>query len=47
MGKGMKPKQGYNQELYDQNYDEIDWSKTRKSNANNKVTKQQAEKEKE
>ena len=33
MGKGMKPKQGYNQKLYEQNYDSI----FRKKNENNKV----------
>ena len=39
MGKGMQPKQGYNQKLYDKNYDEIDWSSTRKKkNENNKTT---------
>ncbi len=32
MGKGMKPKQGYNQKLYDSNYDEINWSKSKKKN---------------
>lgn len=32
MGKGMQPKKGYNQKAYDENYDEIDWSKTRKKN---------------
>ena len=26
----MQPKKGYNQKAYDQNYDQIDWSKTRK-----------------
>jgi hypothetical protein len=30
MGKGMSPKKGYNQKKYDENYDSIDWSKTRK-----------------
>jgi hypothetical protein len=30
MGKGMQPKKGYNQKLYDQNYGDIDWSSTRK-----------------
>ena len=30
MGKGMKPKQGYDQKKYEANYDSIDWSKTRK-----------------
>lgn len=30
MGKGMEPKKGYNQKAYDANYDEIDWSSTRK-----------------
>ncbi len=29
MGKGMQPKKGYNQKAYEQNYDQIDWSKTR------------------
>lgn len=29
MGKGMKPKQGYNQKKYEENYGEINWSKTR------------------
>ncbi|MDG1796999.1 MAG: hypothetical protein P8H35_00365 [Flavobacteriales bacterium] len=47
MGKGMKPKQGYNQKLYDSNYDEINWSKSKKKNANNKATDKQIEKEKE
>ncbi len=46
MGKGMKPKHGYNQKLYDENYDGIDWSKTRKQNANNKATNQRIKKEK-
>lgn len=47
MGKGMKPKHGYNQELYDKNYDEIDWSKTRNKNANNKINNEQVKEEKE
>jgi hypothetical protein len=47
MGKGMQPKAGYNQKLYDQNYDEIDWSSTRKkSNENNKATEWSIEIEK-
>ena len=25
----MQPKKGYNQKAYDQNYDQIDWSRTR------------------
>lgn len=37
MGKGMKPKQGYNQKKYEENYDNIDWSSTRKSKQNNEV----------
>lgn len=47
MGKGMKPKQGYNQKLYDSNYDEINWSKSRKKNVNNKATDKRIEEEKE
>jgi hypothetical protein len=31
MGKGMQPKKGYNQKKYDENYDSIDWSSTRKT----------------
>lgn len=30
MGKGMEPKKGYNDKKYKDNYDEIDWSSTRK-----------------
>jgi hypothetical protein len=42
MGKGMKPKQGYNQKKYESNYDEINWSKTRKKKSQNEIhTKQQ------
>lgn len=42
MGKGMKPKNGYNQKKYEENYDEIDWSSTRKTKSQNEVhTKQQ------
>ena len=29
MGKGMEPKKGYNDKKYIDNYDGIDWSKTR------------------
>ena len=29
MGKGMEPKKGYNDKKYKDNYDDIDWSKTR------------------
>ena len=29
MGKGMEPKKGYNDKKYKDNYDSIDWSKTR------------------
>jgi hypothetical protein len=29
MGKGMTPKKGYNDKKYKDNYDTIDWSKTR------------------
>ena len=29
MGKGMEPKKGYNDKKYKNNYDTIDWSKTR------------------
>jgi hypothetical protein len=46
MGKGMKPKQGYNQKLYDENYDGIDWSKTKKENVNNEATNQRIKKKK-
>jgi hypothetical protein len=43
MGKGMQPKAGYNQKLYDQNYDDIDWSSTRKqSDENNKTAKKKS-----
>ena len=31
MGKGMEPKKGYNQKKYETNYDDIDWSSTRKN----------------
>jgi hypothetical protein len=36
MGKGMEPKKGYNQKAYDENYDQIDWSKTRKKSTKKK-----------
>jgi hypothetical protein len=36
MGKGMTPKKGYDQKKYDENYDSIDWSKTRKNKKNKK-----------
>lgn len=35
MGKGMTPKKGYDNKKYNENYDSIDWSKTR----NNKKKK--------
>ena len=38
MGKGMQPKKGYDQKKYEANYDDIDWSSTRK-NTNNKDKK--------
>ena len=44
MGKGMKPKQGYNQKKYEENYDSIDWSSTRKTSQDEIHTKQQASK---
>ena len=31
MGKGMRPKMGYNDKKYKTNYDHIDWSSTRKN----------------
>ena len=31
MGKGMKPKKGYNDKKYKDNYDSIDWSYVRKN----------------
>ena len=31
MGKGMRPKMGYNDKKYKANYDNIDWSFTRKN----------------
>jgi hypothetical protein len=31
MGKGMEPKKGYNQKKYEANYNDIDWSSTRKN----------------
>ncbi len=31
MGKGMKPKKGYNDKKYKDNYDTIDWSSHRKN----------------
>ena len=34
MGKGMKPKQGYNQKKYEENYEGINWSSTRKKQKN-------------
>lgn len=34
----MEPKKGYNQKKYEANYDDIDWSSTRK-NTNNKDKK--------
>jgi hypothetical protein len=43
----MKPKQGYNQKLYEENYDVIDFSKIRRSHANNKTNKQLSEEKKE
>jgi len=40
MGKGsIEPKKGYNQKLYDQNYDGIDFSSTRKRAEENKKKK--------
>lgn len=46
MGKGMQPKAGYNQKAYEENYDSIDWSSTRKSYDNNKtVNKSSVQKE--
>jgi len=36
MGKGMSSKKGYNQKLYDQNFDGIDFSSTRKRAKENK-----------
>ena len=41
----MKPKHGYNQKLYDENYDGIDWSKTRKQNVNNESNSKGIKKE--
>jgi hypothetical protein len=38
----MQPKKGYNQKAYDKNYDDIDWSSTRKSYEDNKPTKQKS-----
>jgi len=35
MGKGMTPKKGYNDKLYKQAYDEIDWSAHRKGKKDN------------
>tara|TARA_R110002012_G_scaffold272080_1_gene457515 strand:- start:271 stop:414 length:144 start_codon:yes stop_codon:yes gene_type:complete len=35
MGKGMQPKKGYNQKLYEKNYDSIF---RKKKNENNKIT---------
>ncbi len=32
----MAPKKGYNDKKYKDNYDSIDWSKTRKKNLKNK-----------
>ena len=32
----MEPKKGYNQKAYDENYDQIDWSKTRKKSTKKK-----------
>jgi len=41
MGKGsIEPKKGYNHKLYDQNYDGIDFSSTRKRAEENKKKKQ-------
>ena len=34
MGKGMQPKKGYNQKLYEENYDSIF---RKKKNENNKI----------
>jgi len=37
----MQPKAGYNQKKYNENYNSIDWSKTRnKKYENNKTSKQ-------
>ena len=36
MGKGMTPKKGYNDKKYKDNYDSIDWSKTREKKLENK-----------
>lgn len=41
MGKGMKPKQGYDQKKYEENYDDIDWSSTRKKSQDEVHTEQQ------
>lgn len=46
MGKGMKPKAGYNQKAYETNYDSIDWSSTRKSYDNNKTVNKSSVQEK-
>ena len=32
----MEPKKGYNQKAYDENYNQIDWSKTRKKSTKKK-----------
>jgi hypothetical protein len=39
MGKGMQPKKGYNQKLYEENYDNIF---RKKKNEDNKTTKQKS-----
>jgi len=39
MGKGMRPKKGYNQKLYEENYDSIF---RKKKNEDDKTTKQKS-----
>tara|TARA_R100000479_G_C6271414_1_gene159648 strand:+ start:473 stop:610 length:138 start_codon:yes stop_codon:yes gene_type:complete len=36
MGKGMTPKKGYNDKLYKDNYDSINWNSNKISNEKNK-----------
>ena len=50
MGKGMRPKKGYNDKKYKDNYDSIDWSSVRKNSkglmgSSTKVHKDKRQKE--
>jgi len=40
MGKGMKPKKGYNDKKYKDNYDTIDWSSHRNNKRQKEIEKE-------